>query len=119
MNLAAFFGGNRFMLQFFNLSPEATGLALEVMVWFNIISLFIWPSSFTLPNILRAAGDARYTMVVSITSMWLFRWLCATCWWAISAAACWPSGPVCSWTGPSAPCSSPSAFSAANGWRTA
>ena len=73
MNLAAFFGGNRFMLQFFNLSPEATGLALEVMVWFNIISLFIWPSSFTLPNILRAAGDARYTMVVSITSMWLFR----------------------------------------------
>ena len=61
------------MLQFFNLSPEATGLALEVMVWFNIISLFIWPSSFTLPNILRAAGDARYTMVVSITSMWLFR----------------------------------------------
>ena len=73
MNLAAFFGGNRFMLQFFNLSPEATGLALEVMVWFNIISLFIWPSSFTLPNILRAAGDARYTMVVSISSMWLFR----------------------------------------------
>ena len=73
MNLAAFFGGNRFMLQFFNLSPEATGLALEVMVWFNIISLFIWPSSFTLPNILRAAGDARYTMVVSIASMWLFR----------------------------------------------
>ena len=73
MNLAAFFGGNRFMLQFFNLSPEATGLALEVMVWFNIISLFIWPSSFTLPNILRAAGDARYTMGVSISSMWLFR----------------------------------------------
>ena len=73
MNLAAFFGGNRFMLQFFNLSPDSTALALSVMTWFNIISLFIWPSSFTLPNILRAAGDARYTMVVSITSMWLFR----------------------------------------------
>ena len=119
MNLAAFFGGNRFMLQFFNLSPEATGLALEVMVWFNIISLFIWPSSFTLPNILRAAGDARYTMVVSITSMWLFR--VALCYLLVGhfGGGLLASGPVCSWTGPSAPCSSPSAFSAANGWRTA
>ena len=42
MNLAAFFGGNRFMLQFFNLSPDSTALALSVMTWFNIISLFIW-----------------------------------------------------------------------------
>ena len=57
----------------FNLSPEAYAMALEVMVWFNIVSLFIWPSSFTMPNILRAAGDARFTMTVSIVSMWAFR----------------------------------------------
>ena len=31
------------------------------------------PSSFTMPNILRAAGDARFTMTVSIVSMWAFR----------------------------------------------
>ena len=37
------------------------------------MSLFFWPSSFTLPNILRAAGDARFTMAVSILSMWVFR----------------------------------------------
>lgn len=73
MNLSAFFFANRLILPFFNLSAEASAMALQVMVWFNIISLFIWPSSFTLPNILRAAGDARYTMVVSIVSMWLFR----------------------------------------------
>ena len=35
-------------------------MALEVMMWFNIVSLFFWPSSFTLPNILRAAGDASF-----------------------------------------------------------
>ena len=73
MNLSAFLFANKFALGLFNLSPEAYAMALEVMVWFNIVSLFIWPSSFTMPNILRAAGDARFTMTVSIVSMWTFR----------------------------------------------
>ena len=73
MNLSAFLFANKFALGLFNLSPEAYAMALEVMVWFNIVSLFIWPSSFTMPNILRAAGDARFTMTVSIVSMWAFR----------------------------------------------
>ena len=73
MNLSAFFFANRFAVSLFNLSPEAQAMALDIMVWFNIVSLFVWPSSFTLPNILRAAGDARFTMTVSIVSMWAFR----------------------------------------------
>ena len=73
MNLSAFFFANRFAVSLFNLSPEAQAMALDIMVWFNIVSLFVWPSSFTLPNILRAAGDARFTMTVSIVSMWTFR----------------------------------------------
>ena len=48
-------------------------MALELMVWFNAVSLILWPSSFTLPNILRAAGDAAFTMTVSVVSMWVFR----------------------------------------------
>ena len=35
--------------------------------------ILLWPASFTLPNALRAASDVRYTMVVSIASMALFR----------------------------------------------
>lgn len=73
MNLSAFLFANRFVISLFNLSPEAQTMALQVMVWFNFVSLFFWPSSFTLPNILRAAGDARFTMTVSILSMWVFR----------------------------------------------
>ena len=56
MNLSAFLFANRFVISLFNLSPEAQTMALQVMVWFNFVSLFFWPSSFTLPNILRAAG---------------------------------------------------------------
>ena len=73
MNLSGLFFLNKLALSWFNLSPEAYGMALELMVWFNAVSLILWPSSFTLPNILRAAGDAAFTMTVSVISMWVFR----------------------------------------------
>ena len=73
LNLSAFLFVNQFAVSLFTLSAEAKAMALEVMRWFNIVSLFIWPSSFTLPNILRAAGDSRFTMSISIFSMWVFR----------------------------------------------
>ena len=33
----------------------------------------IWPCSFTMPNALRAANDVKFTMIVSIISMWVSR----------------------------------------------
>ena len=116
MNLSAFFFLNRITLSWFNLSPESNAMALQVMVWFNIISLFIWPSSFTLPNILRAAGDATFTMTVSVFSMWVFR--VGFCYlMVLGLAACSASGAACSWTGCSAPSSLPSASSRGAGWK--
>ena len=35
--------------------------------------MLIWPLAFTIPNILRAAGDAKYTLTVNVISMWIFR----------------------------------------------
>lgn len=61
----------------FHLSTEAMGIATLVLRCFAVISLFIWPLSFTLSNALRAAGDATYTMLVSIGSMWIFRVVCS------------------------------------------
>ena len=37
------------------------------------MGMLIWPLSFTLPQALRAAGDTRFTMVVSSVSMWTMR----------------------------------------------
>ena len=35
--------------------------------------MLIWPASFTLPNVLRAANDVRYPMICSIASMMILR----------------------------------------------
>lgn len=58
---------------FYNLSPEATALAVEATRLLLVQTMIFWPLSFTLPNFLRAAGDAKYTMTVAICSMWVFR----------------------------------------------
>lgn len=57
----------------FSLSPEATRLAVLILPSIGIMHSLAWPMSFTFPNALRAAGDARYTMLVSIVSMWTLR----------------------------------------------
>lgn len=61
------------VVTWFSLSPEAAELAVLVMRAFNLVSLPLWAASFTLPNALRAGGDAKFTMTVSMLSMWLCR----------------------------------------------
>ena len=57
----------------FNLSTPSATLAVSVLKLLFVVNALIWPLSFTLPNVLRAAGDVRFTMSVSIASMWVFR----------------------------------------------
>lgn len=57
----------------FSLSIEAANSAVVVLRAFFIAAIVIWPLSFTMPNALRAAGDVKYTMIVSILSMWICR----------------------------------------------
>lgn len=61
------------IVRIFNLSAEATELASNVIRTAMIFSALLWPTAFSLPNFLRAAGDAKYTMLVSMFSMWAFR----------------------------------------------
>ncbi len=57
----------------FNLSEETAALTLQLIIYHSICCSIIWPASFTLPNAIRAANDVKYTMVISIISMWVWR----------------------------------------------
>jgi putative MATE family efflux protein len=61
------------MVGLFRLSQASSTLAVQILRVCFIMNLLFWPLSFSLPQALRAAGDARFTMLVSIFSMWTFR----------------------------------------------
>lgn len=61
------------LVSLFKLSPQAHDMA-KVFLELHCISMAIgWPMSFALPNALRAAGDARYVMIITTISMWTVR----------------------------------------------
>jgi Na+-driven multidrug efflux pump len=57
----------------FQVEPDTYELAYQLLIYHCICCIIIWPLSFTLPNTLRAANDVKFTMTVSIFSMWVFR----------------------------------------------
>lgn len=56
----------------YQLSGTSGELAREMIIAHSI-AMIIWPLSFTIPHALRASLDARFTMAISIFSMWTFR----------------------------------------------
>ena len=61
------------LIGMYHVGAETNRMAFEVMAVYCIMCAVVWPLSFTTPNALRAAGDARFTMTVSMFSMWIFR----------------------------------------------
>jgi len=61
------------IMRIYNVSPEGERLAVIVSVIHGIASIVLWLPAFMIPTFLRAAGDARFTMVASMLTMWLCR----------------------------------------------
>ena len=55
------------------LTPEGAQLVHRIVRFVAVMMVLLWPSAFTVPNGLRAAGDVSFTMWVSALSMWIFR----------------------------------------------
>lgn len=56
-----------------SLSPETVALTKKLVTIHQGMAILLWPSSFVLPNALRASNDVRFTMVVSVVSMLVMR----------------------------------------------
>lgn len=72
VNVALWFAAP-WLANVYNLSQATTELSVFVLRFNCVVSFILWAPSFALPNALRGAGDAKFTMVVSMISMWLFR----------------------------------------------
>ncbi len=61
------------IIKMYSISEQTGALATNLMIYHCILSTLIWPLSFALPNALRAANDVRFTMWISMISMWVWR----------------------------------------------
>lgn len=62
-----------FIMRIYNLTEKTALVTEQILIFHSIACIIIWPVAFTLPATLRAAGDAKVSMVISISSMWIFR----------------------------------------------
>ena len=65
--------GMPLLLGLYNISAETYQIAWMLVLIHCACGIVLWPVSFVLPNALRAANDVRFTMVVSIASMMIWR----------------------------------------------
>ena len=61
------------IISLYDLSGESAALARELILYHGLCAVIMWPVAFCLPNVFRSAGDVKYTLVISASSMWLFR----------------------------------------------
>lgn len=61
------------LLPLFSPPAEIVETIRLIVLIIAAVQPFSWCTSFVLPSALRAAGDAKYTMVTSMLSMWLVR----------------------------------------------
>lgn len=62
-----------YILRAYHLSDQTAQVTTDIVIFYAVCSVLIWPLAFTIPATFRASGDAKMCMVISIVSMWIFR----------------------------------------------
>ena len=57
----------------YDLSDLTAATTQNLLLLHGICAIVIWPVAFVLPTMLRASGDVKFSMIVSVASMWICR----------------------------------------------
>ena len=60
---------SKYLISIYGLSPEVTNVGHKLLLMYVAGAIFAYPSSFTYANALRGTGDTKFTMTVSLLSM--------------------------------------------------
>lgn len=55
------------------MEPEAAEMCFKLVAAMTVVKPLLWVGAFGLPYGFRAAGDVKFSMIVSVSSMWLCR----------------------------------------------
>lgn len=61
------------LMALYNISPEGVEISKQLIISHALVAMAIYPLGFLTPAIFQAASDVRFTMVVSMLSMWGLR----------------------------------------------
>lgn len=61
------------LLQLYNLSDVTAETTRQILVFHGITCIILWPIAFGVPSALRAAGDVKVVMIMSLVIVWVFR----------------------------------------------
>lgn len=68
-----FLFASKYIMNLLGLAADTINSAWAIVMVHGCLGILFWCMSFCLPNALRAAGDATFTMFVSTISMWAVR----------------------------------------------
>ncbi len=61
------------LVSLYNLSGESSEIAIKLIYLHSIFVCILWPAAFSLNGVFRAASDVKFSMVVSVVTMWVCR----------------------------------------------
>lgn len=61
----------------YHMTSSTSAIAVEIVKWQALACFFFWVPAFNISDALRAASDVKFTMAISMLSMWIFRVGCS------------------------------------------
>ena len=61
------------IVSLYGISAESAQIARELVLYHGVCAAVMWPIAFCLPHVFKSAGDVKFSLYISVFSMWVFR----------------------------------------------